>query len=312
MKKITIIGPGRVGESTAQIIAKAELCRELYLLGRHEGKARGIALDVQESAPLFGFDTRVDGGADAAAMVDSELVIFTAGLPRKPGMSRSDLVDANLGVLRGAVDDVMRCAPNALLLIVTNPVDVLTYHAWRQSGWGRHRVFGLSGVLDSARMASFIARETGFSVKDINTLVIGGHGDAMVPLTRYASINGIPIEQFLDADTIERLIEKTRQGGAEILALKETSSAYDSPAASIAAMVDAMARTRRRILPCVAILDGEYGQRDIAMGVPAVLSGSGVERVIELPLVSGESEALARSIAQLRETLSQQEKNNGK
>ncbi len=305
MKKITIIGPGRVGESTAQIIAKTELCRELVLLGRQAGKAKGIALDIQESAPLFRFDTRVSGGADPAAMVDSDLVIFTAGLPRKPGMSRSDLVDANLAVLRETVDNVMRHAPNALLLIVTNPVDVLTYHAWRQTGWGRHRVLGLSGVLDSARMASFIAHETGFSVKDIATLVIGGHGDAMVPLTRYAGINGIPISQFLDTETIDRVIEKTRQGGAEILALKESSSAYDSPAASVAAMVDAMARNRRRILPCVAILDGEYGERDIAMGVPTVLAGSGVERVIELPLVAEESAALARSIATLRKTLGQ-------
>jgi len=305
MKKITIIGPGRVGESTAQIIAKMELCRELILLGRQEGKAKGIALDIQESAPLFGFDTRVSGGADPAAMVDSDLVIFTAGLPRKSGMSRNDLVDANLVVLLEAVDNVMRYAPNALLLIVTNPVDVLTYHAWRRTGWGRHRVFGLSGVLDSARMASFIALETGFSVKAITTLVIGGHGDAMVPLTRYASINGIPIDQFLDADTIARLVEQTRKGGAEILALKESSSAYDSPAASVATMVDAVVRNRRRILPCVAILDGEYGERDIAMGVPTVLAGNGVERVVELPLVSEESEALARSIATLRETLDQ-------
>ncbi|MCF6211516.1 MAG: malate dehydrogenase [Gammaproteobacteria bacterium] len=305
MKKITIIGPGRVGESTAQIIAKTELCRELVLLGRQAGKAKGIALDIQESAPLFRFDTRVSGGANPATMVDSDLVIFTAGLPRKPGMSRSDLVDANLAVLHEAVDNVMRYAPNALLLIVTNPVDVLTYHAWRQTGWGRHRVFGLSGVLDSARMASFIAHESGFSVKDIATLVIGGHGDAMVPLTRYAGINGIPISQFLDAETIDRVIEKTRKGGAEILALKESSSAYDSPAASVATMVDAMARNRRRILPCVAILDGEYGERDIAMGVPIILAGNGVERVIELPLVPEESEALARSIATLRETLGQ-------
>jgi len=305
MKKITIIGPGRVGESTAQIIAKMELCQELVLLGRQAGKTKGVALDIQETAPLFDFDTRVSGGADPAAMADSDLVIFTAGLPRKPGMSRSELVDANLAVLHEAVDNVMRYAPDALLLIVTNPVDVLTYHAWRRTGWGRHRVFGLSGVLDSARMASFIALETGFSVKEITTLVIGGHGDAMVPLTRYASINGIPIDQFLDADTIEHLVEKTRQGGAEILALKETSSAYDSPAASVAAMVDAVVRDRRRILPCVAILDGEYGQRDIAMGVPTVLADNGVERVIELPLIAEESEALARSIATLRETLNQ-------
>ncbi len=305
MKKITIVGPGRVGESTAQIIAKMELCQELILLGRQAGKTKGVALDIQESAPLFGFDTRVSGGADPAAMADSDLVIFTAGLPRKPGMSRSDLVDANLAVLHETVDNVLRYAPNALLLVVTNPVDVLTYHAWRRTGWGRHRIFGLSGVLDSARMASFIAQETGFSVKEITTLVIGGHGDAMVPLTRYATINGIPIDQFLEAGTIERLVEKTRQGGAEILALKETSSAYDSPAASVAAMVDAVVRDRRRVLPCVAILDGEYGERDIAMGVPTVLADNGVERVIELPLIAEESQALARSIAALRQTLDQ-------
>ncbi len=303
MKKITIVGPGRVGESTAQIIAKSELCRELVLLGRHEGKAKGIALDIQETAPVFGFDTRVVGGADPAAMTDSDMVIFTAGLPRKPGMSRNDLIDSNVAVLSSVVDDVKRYAPDAMLLIVTNPVDILTYHAWRGTGFPRQRVFGLSGVLDAARMASFIALETGYSVKDISTLVIGGHGDAMVPLARYACINGIPIDQFLDAATIERLIEHTRKGGAEILALKETSSAYDSPAASIAIMVDAVVRKRRRILPCVAILDGEYGEKDIAMGVPVVLSGQGVEQVVELPLTKTEVAALYSSAEQLRSNI---------
>lgn len=303
MKKITIVGPGRVGESAAQIIAKSELCRELVLLGRHEGKAKGIALDIQETAPVFGFDTRVVGGADPAAMTDSDMVIFTAGLPRKPGMSRNDLIDSNVAVLSSVVDDVKRYAPGAMLLIVTNPVDILTYHAWRGTGFPRQRVFGLSGVLDAARMASFIALETGYSVKDISTLVIGGHGDAMVPLARYACINGIPIDQFLDAATIERLIEHTRKGGAEILALKETSSAYDSPAASIAIMVDAVVRKRRRILPCVAILDGEYGEKDIAMGVPVVLSGEGVEQVVELPLTENEITALFNSAEQLRSNI---------
>ena len=303
MKKITIVGPGRVGESTAQIIAKSELCRELVLLGRHEGKAKGIALDIQETAPVFGFDTRVVGGADPAAMTDSDMVIFTAGLPRKPGMSRNDLIDSNVAVLSSVVDDVKRYAPDAMLLIVTNPVDILTYHAWRGTGFPRQRVFGLSGVLDAARMASFIALETGYSVKDISTLVIGGHGDAMVPLARYACINGIPIDQFLDAATIERLIEHTRKGGAEILALKETSSAYDSPAASIAIMVDAVVRKRRRILPCVAILDGEYGEKDIAMGVPVVLAGEGVEQVVELPLTETEAAALYSSAEQLRSNI---------
>ncbi len=303
MKKITIVGPGRVGESAAQIIAKTELCRELVLLGRQAGKAKGIALDIQETAPLFRFDTRVSGGADPAAMTGSDLIIFTAGLPRKPGMSRDELVSCNLSVLRAVVDDVLKYAPDAMLMLVTNPVDVLTYYAWKWTGWPRHRILGLSGVLDSARMASFIAKETGFSIRDINTLVIGGHGDAMLPLTRYACINGIPIDQFLDKNAIDKLVEHTRKGGAEILALKKTSSAYDSPAASVAAMVDAMARNRQRVLPCVAILDGEYGESNIAMGVPVVLSSEGVDRIIELPLTKEESQALANSAETVRKNI---------
>lgn len=303
MEKITVVGPGRVGESTAQILAKEELCRELVLLGRQQGVARGIALDIQESAPLFGFDTRVTGGADPALMAGSDLVIITAGAPRKPGMSRADLRDANLPVIASLADQVMRYAPDAMVLVVSNPVDVLTYHAWRHTGWARQRVFGLSGVLDSARMASFIALETGFSVKDITALVIGGHGDTMVPLPRYTCINGIPITHFLPSDTITRLVEHTRQGGAEILALKENSSAYDSPAAAIATMVDALVHRRRRILPCVAVLNGEYGQHDIAFGVPAILGENGLEKVVELTLTEEEQQAVRRSAEQVRASI---------
>ncbi|MFV2056587.1 MAG: malate dehydrogenase [Thiohalomonadales bacterium] len=300
MKKICIVGPGRVGESTAQLIAKAELCRELVILGRDENKTKGIALDIQETAPLFRFDTRVYGSSNPNSLRDADLVIFTAGLPRKPGMSRDELIKANAEVLQGVVEDILVYAPQSMLLLVTNPVDVLTYRAWRQTGWKRNRIFGLSGVLDAARMASFIALETGFSTKDITTLVIGGHGDAMLPLTRYACINGVPIEQFLDAERIEKLVEHTRIGGAEILALKKTSSAYDSPAAAVATMVDAIARNRRRVLPCVAILDGEYQQRELALGVPVILGAQGIERVIELPLTQAETTALEKSAAQVR------------
>jgi len=189
-------------------------------------------------------------------------------------------------------------------LMVTNPVDVLTYAAWRQTGWPRQRILGLSGVLDSARMASFVAQASGYSVRDVTALVIGGHGDAMVPLPEYTCINGIPIRHILDQAAIARLIEHTRQGGAEILALKQTSSAYDSPAAAIATMVEAMIRDRRRILPCVAILDGEYGQRDIAMGVPVVLGKAGVEKVIELPLTDEQNRAVLRSSDAVRASLS--------
>ena len=303
MRKIAVVGPGRVGESTAEFLAQQSLCRELVLLGTKESVAQGIALDIQESAPLFGFDTKVSGGADPVLLTDADLVIITAGQPRKPGMNRDELRDANLAVLHSVVANVMKYAPAATLIVVSNPVDVLTYHAWKQTGWPRARVFGLSGVLDSARMASFVAQASGYSVRDITALVIGGHGDAMVPLPEYTCINGIPIKNFLDETTISKLIEHTRQGGAEILALKQTSSAYDSPAAAIATMVEAVIRNRKRILPCVAVLDGEYGQRDIALGVPVVLGDAGMEKVIELPLTEDELRALQRSARSVRASL---------
>lgn len=300
MNKIAIVGTGRVGESTAQILAKEELCRELVLLDINEGVPQGIALDIQESAPLFGFDTRLSGATDPAAMAGAELVIVTAGLPRKPGMSRSDLLDANVAIVTPIIENIKRHAPQAIIIMVSNPVDILTYHAWQLTGWDRRRIFGLSGVLDAARMASFIALETGFSVRDIATLVMGGHGDAMVPMLRYSHIGGIPVDHFLAPETMARIVEHTRKGGAEILALKKTSSAYDSPAACIATMADAVRRNRRRILPCVAILDGEYGQREIAMGVPAVLGAGGLEQVVELPLTEEESAQIQGSADMVR------------
>lgn len=300
MRKITIVGAGRVGESTAQILAQQECFEQVVLTDIREGVARGTALDIQESSQLFGFDTQVTGDDDPAAMKGSDIVVITAGLPRKPGMSRSDVLEANLRVTSSVIADVMRYAPQAIVIMVTNPVDVLTYAAWRQTGWDRRRVFGLSGVLDSARMASFIALETGLSVKDVTALVLGGHGDSMVPMPRYTTINGIPIDNFLDAERIAGIVQRTRHGGAEILALKKTSSANDSPAAAVAVMVDAVCRNRKRILPCVAVLDGEYGERDIAIGVPLVLGRHGAERVIELPLLEEERRCFADSVAQLR------------
>ncbi|HHH43066.1 MAG TPA: malate dehydrogenase [Gammaproteobacteria bacterium] len=300
MNKITIVGCGRVGESTAQILAKEELCREILLLDIQPGVPEGVALDLQQSGSLLRFDTRVNGATDAAAMAGSELVIVTAGFPRKPGMSRSDVLDSNLTIIDTIVDDILRHAPDAMLMMVTNPVDVLTWRAWQRTGWPRQRVFGQSGALDTARMTSFIAMETGYSVKDISALVLGGHGDAMVPLARFTDIAGIPIEHFLDDAAIRRIAERTRQGGGEILALKKNSSAYDSPAAAIASMVDAISHNRRRILPCVAILDGEYGQHSTAMGVPAVLDQSGLVEVIELKLGPEEQADFNRSAELVR------------
>lgn len=303
MKKITIIGAGRVGESAAQILANEELAHEVMLIDIREGVARGTALDIQESAPLFGFDTRVSGDEDPAAMADSDIVVVTAGLPRKPGMSRSDVLDANLSIIRDITDDIQRHAPNAIVIMVTNPVDVLTYAVWKQTGWARNRVFGLSGVLDAARMASFIALESGFSIKDITTLVLGGHGDSMVPMSRYTTINGIPITNFLSEEQVARIEERTRNGGAEILTLKKTSSANDSPAAAVATMVAAVSKDRKRVLPCVAILDGEYGERDLAIGVPVVLASEGMKQVVELELSEQESQQFTASVAQVRKDL---------
>ena len=311
MKKIAIVGAGRVGEATAEFLAQNDECRDLVLLDVREGAAEGTALDIQESAPLFRFDTRVRGGTDAKLMTDAELVIVTAGFPRKPGMSRSDVMGANIPIIDAIVDDVLRYAPDAMLLVVGNPVDVLTYRAWQRTGWGRHRVFGQAGVLDSARMAAFVALETGFSAQDIDAMVMGGHGDSMVPMTRYTCINGVPIDQFLNQEAIERIVQRTRQGGAEVLALRKSSSAYESPAAAVAAMVDAIAHNRRRLLPTVCILDGEYGEHDVAMGVPAILAARGVERVVELALNDEEAAMFKSSVGQVRADLGEMAKLTG-
>ena len=303
MKKIAIIGAGRVGESTAHNLAKAELCREVVLIDIKEGVPQGTALDIQESAPIFDFDTKLSGSNELKAMAGAELVVITAGIPRKPGMSRSDVLDTNLAVIYGIVDEMRASAPKAMLLMVTNPVDVLTYAAWKRSGWPRERVFGMAGVLDSARMASFVAMETGFSVKDISAMVLGGHGDTMVPMTRFTCINGIPIEHFLSPEKIDKIVKRTREGGAEILSLRKTASAYDAPAAAVATMVDAISHNRRHILPAVAILQGEYGLNDIGMGVPVVFGERGMERVIELPLAPAEAAEFKKSAGMVQTDL---------
>ena len=303
MKKITIVGAGRVGESTAHNLAKAELCREVMLIDIKEGVPQGTALDIQESGPIFDFDTRLSGSNDPAAMEASDLIVVTAGVPRKPGMSRSDVLDINVAVLNEIIDVMLKAAPDSKLLVVSNPVDVLTYAAWKRTGWPRERVFGMAGVLDSARMASFVALETGFSVKDINAMVLGGHGDTMVPMIRFTTINGIPIEHFLPKDKIDAIVKRTREGGAEILSLRKNASAYDAPAAAVAMMVDAISHNRRHILPAVAMLEGEYGMTDICMGVPAVFGERGMEQVIELPLTTAEKTEFEHSATTVRADL---------
>ena len=303
MRKITIVGAGRVGESTAQFIAAKDMCREIVLLDIRQGAAEGAALDIQEVAPLFEFDTRLSGGSDTSMMADSDLIVVTAGLPRKPGMSRSDLLETNINIMDGIIEDAMKYAPDCLMLFVTNPVDIVTYYAWRKTGWSRNRIFGQAGVLDSSRMASFIALETGFSILDINTMVLGGHGDTMVPMHRYTTIAGIPISNFIKKDKLDEIVERTRHGGAEILALRQNSSAYDAPAASIADMVDAIAHDRKRIVPTVSILEGEYGHEDIAIGVPSVLGSSGMENIISLDMNDEETAMFHNSAALVRKDI---------
>ncbi|WP_176517564.1 malate dehydrogenase [Pseudomonas faucium] len=307
MNKLAIVGAGLVGEAAAQIIAREELCHELVLLDVQGELAKGKALDIWQAAIESGSDTRVVGGADAQMLQGADLVVITAGVPRKPGQSRQDVLSINLPILDGILADIRRQAPAATLLVVSNPVDVLTYRAWSVSGLERDKVFGQAGVLDTARMKCFIAEETGFSARDITALVLGGHGDSMVPLMRYCAVGSVPLAQFLSSEQIERIVQRTRQGGGEILGLKKVGSACDAPGVAIAQMVDAIAHGRNRILPTVAILEGEYGRTDIAMGVPCVLARQGIARVIEMPLDAQEqamfdhsADQVARDIAEMK------------
>ena len=300
MQKVAIIGAGRVGETTAQILAEREACREVVLIDIREDVPQGVALDIFQTAPFFKFDTRVIGSNDPAAMQDADVVVITAGVARKPGMSRSDVLDTNVEVIDGIVADVVKYAPESIVIMVTNPVDVLTYRVWQLTGWPRERVIGQAGVLDASRMAAFIALETGFSTRDITTLVLGGHGDSMVPVTRLCTINGIPVSQFINQKRLDEIVQRTRGGGAEILALRKISSAYDAPGASVAAMVGAISHNRNRLLPCVAMLEGEYGETDIAMGVPCLLNETGMSRVIELDLTAEEKVMFAESAGAVR------------
>ena len=300
MNKISIVGAGRVGETTAQILAEEELCREIALYDVREDVPEGVALDIYQTAPFFEFDCRLSGSNDPAIMAGSDLVVVTAGFPRKPGMSRSDVLAANVKIIDEVTDHIIAHAPDAIVLVVSNPVDTLTYRIAKRTGLPRERIFGQAGVLDASRMAAFIAAETGFSALDITTLVLGGHGDTMVPMPRYCTINGVPVSHFIAPERLNAIIERTRQGGAEILALRKNSSAYDAPGAAVAAMVDAISNNRRRLMPCVAMLDGEYGEHDVAMGVPCILDERGLTDVVELDLNVEEQANFARSVASVR------------
>ena len=304
MNKVAVIGAGQVGQAIVQLLARENYCREIVLISRNQNTARGIALDIQHAIPLYESNTNVQGSSDYSAIEGAAVVVLTAGLTRHPGMSRLDLLESNRSITETIVENIKKHAPDAYIIVVTNPVDILTYCTWKQTGWSKSRIMGLSCILDSSRMSSLIAQKTGFSPKEISSLVIGGHGDSMVPLPRFSRINGVPIDVFLSSTEIEDITKKTRTAGGDIVDLKGTSG-FVAAAASVVTMVDAIVNDRNHILPCVSILNGEYGLHDIALGVPTVLGGAGVIKVIELPLVEAEENALKASARDIQEKINQ-------
>ncbi|HEX4841599.1 MAG TPA: malate dehydrogenase [bacterium] len=300
--KVTIVGAGMVGHTTAHWLASQELA-DLVLVDVIEKMPMGKALDLTQALPVAGSDVRVVGSNGYAETAGSDVVVIIAGIARKPGMTREQLLDTNTGIVRGVVEQVIRYSPEAFLVVVTNPLDAMTYLAVKVSGLPRHRVIGESGALDSTRFRAFLAMEAGVSVEDVSALVIGAHTDKdMVPLPRFAHIGGVPLAQFLSPDRIAAVVARTRRGGAEITELVGTS-AFFAPGAAIAQMVEALVRDKKRLIPCSVYLDGEYGERDVCIGVPVILGGGGVEKIVDLPLDAQERTAFKASVAAVREQL---------
>lgn len=299
-KKVTVVGAGFVGSTTAQRIVERQLA-DVVLVDVVEGLPQGKALDMAESAPLLDFDTTIIGANDYAVTKGSDLVVITAGLARKSGMSRDDLLQKNAEIVGGVVDQVVLHSQNTMLLVVSNPLDVMTYLAWKKSKFEAKRVFGMAGVLDSARYRTFIAMELGVSVKDVQAMVLGGHGDTMVPLPRYSTVSGIPITELISKERIDAINERTKNGGAEIVKLLKTGSAYYATSAAVLDMVESVLRDQRRILPCCVHLQGEYGISGIYCGVPVELGESGVESIVELKLTEAEAKMLHQSAEAVRE-----------
>jgi len=298
--KITIVGAGNVGATTAHWAAAKEL-GDVVLIDIIEGLPQGKALDLAESAPLEGFDCRLVGTNDYADTANSDVVVVTAGIARRPGMSRDDLLQTNAKIVSTVVSQVVRYSPNAYMIVVSNPLDAMVHVAKQVCGWPKQRVMGMAGVLDSARFRYFIAQELGVSVEDVHGFVLGGHGDTMVPVPRYATVNGISITQLLSAEQIARLVQRTRDGGAEIVNYLKQGSAFYAPGAAIVQMVEAIVKDKKRVLPATAYLEGEYGLHDIYVGVPILLGAAGVEKVIEVELTTEEQAALKRSAEAVEE-----------
>jgi malate dehydrogenase len=303
LNKITVVGAGNVGATAAQGLARRELARHVVMIDIMEGVPQGKGLDQYESAPIEGFDTRVIGTNDYGDTAGSDVVIITAGIARKPGMSREDLLKVNAGIVRDVATQVKSSSPDAIIIMVSNPLDVMAGVAKQVTGFPRERVIGMAGVLDTARYRSFIAMELDVSVEDIQALVLGGHGDTMVPLASYTTVSGIPLRQLLPQDRIDALVDRARHGGAEIVSLLKTGSAYYAPAAATVQMAEAIARDKKRILPCSAWLEGEFGMKELFLGVPCKLGAGGLEKIIEVELTADERAALGKSADAVRETM---------
>ena len=295
-KKISVIGAGFTGATTAFLLAQKELGDVVLVdIPQLENPTKGKALDMLEASPVQGFDANIIGTSDYSETANSDIVVITAGIARKPGMSRDDLVQTNQKIMKAVTKEVVRYSPDSIIIVLTNPVDAMTYTVYKESGFPKHRVIGQSGVLDTARFRTFVAQELNVSVKDVTGFVLGGHGDDMVPLVRYSYAGGIPLEKLIPKDRLDAIVERTRKGGGEIVNLLGNGSAYYAPAASLVEMVEAILKDQRRILPAIAYLEGEYGFNGIYLGVPTILGGNGLEKVIELELTEEEKKALEKS-----------------
>ncbi|MBD8068946.1 malate dehydrogenase [Bacillus sp. PS06] len=295
-KKVSVIGGGFTGATTAFLTAQKELADVVLVdIPQMENPTKGKALDMLEASPVLGFDANIIGTANYEETADSDIVVITAGIARKPGMSRDDLVQTNQNIMKSVTKEVVKYSPNCHIIVLTNPVDAMTYTVFKESGFPKNRVIGQSGVLDTARFRTFVASELNLSVKDVTGFVLGGHGDEMVPLVRYSYAGGIPLEKLIPKDRLDAIVERTRKGGGEIVNLLGNGSAYYAPAASLVEMIEAILKDQRRVIPAICYLEGEYGYEGIYLGVPAVLGGNGIEEIIELELEEEEKAALQKS-----------------
>jgi malate dehydrogenase len=303
VNKITVVGAGNVGATAAQRIAEKELARRVVMVDVADGIPQGKGLDQWESAPIEGFDSRVIGTNGYDETMGSDIVVITAGIARKPGMSRDDLLNTNAGIVKQVSENIAQSSPNAIVVVVSNPLDVMCYVAKQVSGFPRARVVGMAGVLDSARYRAFLAEALDVSVRDIQAMVLGGHGDTMVPLISYTTVSGIPISQLMDKATLDAIVDRTRNGGAEIVKYLKTGSAYYAPSSGAVQMVESIVFDQKRILPCSAWLEGEYGMKGLFLGVPVKLGRTGIEKIMEVTLTAEEKAALARSAEAVREPM---------